>query len=110
MRQKSDLRSAQQRTVTALYEGVWLGPGATNGWVELWSGGVGICPLADGTKVTVQFRDGIFLYGTIGDTRTYRVPGRGLEYGLREDFWRFHDQPNDIIAYQIDRTPRGERR
>lgn len=87
-----------------------LGWDATNGWVELWRGGSGVCPLADGTKVTVQFRDGIFLYGTIGDTRTYRVPGRGLEYGLREDFWRFHDQPNDIIAYQIDRTPRGERR
>lgn len=31
MRQKADLRSAQQRTVTALYEGVWLGPGPTTG-------------------------------------------------------------------------------
>ena len=85
-----------------------LGWDATNGWVELWSGGC--CPLADGTKVTVQFRDGVFLYGTIGDTRAYRVPGRGLEYGLREDFWRFDGQSNDIIAYQIDKTPPGERR
>lgn len=31
MRNKSDLRSAQQRTVTALYEGIWLGPGDTTG-------------------------------------------------------------------------------
>ena len=31
MRAKTDLRSAQQRTVTALYEGVWLGPGPTTG-------------------------------------------------------------------------------
>lgn len=86
-----------------------LGWDPQNGWVE-WRGGSGICPLAGGTKVTVRFRDGIFLYGTIGDTLTYRVPGRGYEYGLREDFWIFHDQPNDIVAYQIDRTPRSERR
>ena len=31
MRAKSDLRSAQNRTVTALYKGVWFGPANTTG-------------------------------------------------------------------------------
>lgn len=57
-------------------------------WIE-WKGGK--CPVPEGTKVDLRFRDGDVFYGQYvgGDTLTGPC------------FWRNEDSGGDIVAYRI---------